>query len=79
MVDSSPSDGASSRDPEAPVADDGCTSDPDVDSADDDQWVRAIEALARRADPVPAEVLRAARAALRVHDPEQPSTDADES
>jgi hypothetical protein len=79
MVDSSPSDGALPRDPEPPVSEDGCATDSDADSADDDQWVRAIEALARRTDPVPEEVLRAARRALHARDDERPSTPPDES
>src|SRR4051812_18197444 len=68
MVDSPPSDGESQRDPEPPIPADGCATDPD-DSADD-EWVRVIEALARRVDRVPEEVVRAARRALHAREHE---------
>jgi len=71
MVDSPPSQGTSARDPEHPASEGRCAGDSDVGGEGDDEWVRAIEALAARVDPVPEDVLQAARRALHARDPKR--------
>jgi hypothetical protein len=74
MVHSKPSQGTSARDPEHPTSPGRRASDsPVADEVDDtdDEWVRVIEALAARVDPVPEEVLKAARRALHARDPKR--------
>jgi hypothetical protein len=74
----SPSEGTSDRDPnDAPSPGDSSASRPDADDEasagrDEDPWVRAIEALTSRSDPVPEEVLEAARRALKARRDEPP-------
>ena len=68
MVDSPPSKGRSARDPDSRPADDGPSSpdsDPERDDErEDDRWAREMAALAAHSDPVPREVVEAARRAF---------------
>jgi hypothetical protein len=65
MVESLPSQGMPARDPDHPTAPDESASDRDTESRDDDREANEIAALAARADPVPDEVVEAAKRALR--------------
>jgi hypothetical protein len=67
MVDSSPSGSRSARDPDHPASDGARSSDPEAgdEQSEDERWLRELAALAARSDPVPADVLKAARNALK--------------
>ena len=60
MVDSSPSEGGSASNQDPKTQTDG-----DHDDDHDDRWVKAINELAARSDPVPEAVREAARRAHR--------------
>jgi hypothetical protein len=65
MGESLPSRGTPARDPDHPTSPGATADDPDTErdaaDRDDDRLVTEIEALAARADPVPEEVVEAAR------------------
>jgi hypothetical protein len=77
MVDSPPSKGRSARDPDSRPARDGPSStdsdrdadDRDSEEREDDRWSREMAALAARTDPVPQEVVDAARRAFTKRGP----------
>ena len=77
MVDSPPSKGRSARDPDSRPAGGGPSSpdsdrddeDGDSDEREDDRWAREMAALAARTDPVPQEVVDAARRAFTKRGP----------
>ncbi|MDQ1468464.1 MAG: hypothetical protein QOH10_2879 [Actinomycetota bacterium] len=74
MVDSPPSKGRSARDPDSrPAPDSDRDADDreadDAEEREDDRWSREMAALAARTDPVPQEVVDAARRAFTKRGP----------
>ena len=75
MVDASPSGGRAARDPEHPAPEGAHSGDPEVDDerAEEERWLRELAALAARSDPVPAEVIEAARKTFKTRTPKRQS------